>query len=369
MNKLKKFFETPKKAILSSICIVAILIVAGAGTVFAVESVARSTAIGAGNAQNYAFADAGVDPASATIEKTEFEFEDGTFVYDISFYANGGEYEYLVRAKDGVILKKESDLPGNGGNTGAVTAGAITEDEAKNIALNDAGISSDAVTFTKVEMDQKDGRSVYDLTFYTETTEYEYEIYADNGAIYSKSKEGTSVPVSGEVQQETTQQTAQQEQQTAAGQITVEEAKDIALADAGVAAADATFYEEKLDYDDGVAVYDISFYTATSDYDYEIHAETGEIRSRGAEGHDTGRDGTAGNVGTSTYIGVDEAKTIAANHAGVAVTDVVFSKAKLENDDGRTAYEIEFYYNTTEYEYKISASTGEILEFDSDRMD
>lgn len=48
---------------------------------------------------------------------------------------------------------------------------------------------------------------------------------------------------------------------------------------------------------------------------------------------------------------------------------MVFSKAKLENDDGRTVYEIEFYYNTTEYEYKINASTGEILEFDSDRMD
>ena len=364
MKKLKKFFETPKKAILSSICIVAILIVAGAGTVFAVESVARSTAIGAGNAQNYAFADAGVDPASATIEKTEFEFEDGTFVYDITFYANGGEYEYLVRAKDGVILKKESDLPGNGVNTGAVTAGTITEDEAKNIALNDAGLSSDAVTFTKVEMDQKDGRSVYDLTFYTETTEYEYEIHADNGAIYSKSKEGTSVPVGGEVQQETTQQTTQQTaQQTAAGQITAEEAKNIALTDAGVAAADATFYEEKLDYDDGVSVYDISFYTATHDYDYDIQADTGRIYSRSVEQHESQAGGNPG-----AYIGVDEAKTIAANHAGVAVADVVFSKAKLENDDGRAVYEIEFYYGTTEYEYEINASTGDILEYDADHM-
>lgn len=365
MKKLKNLFETPKKAILSSICIVAILIVAGAGTVFAVETVARSTAIGTGNAQNYAFADAGVDPASATIEKTEFEFEDGTFVYDITFYANGGEYEYLVRAKDGVILKRESDLPGSGANAGAVTAGTISEDEAKNVALADAGLSADAVTFTKVELDQKDGRSVYDLTFYTGTTEYEYEIYADNGAIYSKSREGASVPASGEVQQETapqaTQETAQQ--QTAAGQITVEEAKEIALADAGVAAADATFYEEKLDYDDGVSVYDISFYTATHDYDYEIQADTGRIYSRSVEQHESQAGGNPG-----AYIGVDEAKTIAANHAGVAVADVVFSKAKLENDDGRAVYEIEFYYGTTEYEYEINASTGDILEYDADHM-
>lgn len=300
MKKLKKFFETPKKAVLSSLCILAILIAVGGGTVLVVGAVARSTAIGAEAAQNYAFADAGVDPAAVQIGKTEFEHEDGTFVYDITFYANGGEYEYLVRARDGVILKKESDLPYNSSNSGTVAAAAVTEEEAKNIALTDAGLDSSAATFTRIELDQNNGRSMYDLTFYTDSTEYEYEIYADTGEIYSKSKETASVPVSGQTQQATDQTQAQQPQtQPDTGdEISLEEAKNIALTDAGVDAADATFYEERRDYDDGVAVYDISFYTASSDYDYEIHAVTGEIRSRSAEGHNTGREGaTGGNDG------------------------------------------------------------------------
>lgn len=46
---------------------------------------------------------------------------------------------------------------------------------------------------------------------------------------------------------------------------------------------------------------------------------------------------------------------------------VTFSKAKLENDDGMTVYEVEFFYQGTEYDYKIDASTGSILEYDLDR--
>ncbi len=44
---------------------------------FATETVARNTSIGSGNAQNFAFADAGVDPTSATGIRTEFDFEQG----------------------------------------------------------------------------------------------------------------------------------------------------------------------------------------------------------------------------------------------------------------------------------------------------
>ena len=112
MIKIKKFFETPKKAILSSVCIVAALAVLGGGSVLAANAAAKSYAIGETSAQNYAFADAGVDPASATILKTEFDFDDGHFVYDIEFVANGYEYDYQVKSSDGTILKRELDPTG-----------------------------------------------------------------------------------------------------------------------------------------------------------------------------------------------------------------------------------------------------------------
>ena len=55
--------------------------------------------------------------------------------------------------------------------------------------------------------------------------------------------------------------------------------------------------------------------------------------------------------------------------AGYAVGDVRFTKTERDYDDGRLVYEIEFYKDGYEYEYKISADNGIILdkEVDYDR--
>ena len=65
----------------------------------------------------------------------------------------------------------------------------------------------------------------------------------------------------------------------------------------------------------------------------------------------------------TSYISVDEAKNIALGRAGLSASNVNFVKAKLENDDGRTEYEIEFYSGTMEYDCTIDASTGTVLEY------
>lgn len=72
---------------------------------------------------------------------------------------------------------------------------------------------------------------------------------------------------------------------------------------------------------------------------------------------------------SSNYIGVDKAKTIALNHAGVKASAATFTKAKLDKDDGHYDYEIEFYAGGVEYEYEIDATTGKIRDYDSERME
>ncbi|MEY8391039.1 hypothetical protein D3Z36_01665 [Lachnospiraceae bacterium] len=67
-----------------------------------------------------------------------------------------------------------------------------------------------------------------------------------------------------------------------------------------------------------------------------------------------------------TGIGIEEAKSIAAGHAGCSVSEVDFSKTKLDNEHGRMVYEIEFYKDFVEYEYEIDAESGEIIKFDSE---
>lgn len=66
---------------------------------------------------------------------------------------------------------------------------------------------------------------------------------------------------------------------------------------------------------------------------------------------------------------VEEAKAIAAGHAGFSVSDVSFSKAKLEKDHRLMVYEIEFYKDGMEYEYEINAETGEIIKYEVDEDD
>ena len=51
--------------------------------------------------------------------------------------------------------------------------------------------------------------------------------------------------------------------------------------------------------------------------------------------------------------------------AGRKANDVTFSKAKLERDDGRWIYDIEFYVTgQNEYDYEIDATTGNILDYE-----
>lgn len=251
----------------------------------------------------------------------------------------------------------------------------ITLDKAKETALTDAGLSDSEVTFTKAKSDWDDGISVYDIEFYTENTEYEYEINASTGAIHEKSVEKFKVNSADQRGIDTEQKSSghssesfAQKQESDAEQISLDTAKNTALSDASLSSSDVNYTETKLDYDDGVAVYDIEFLTSTHKYEYKIDTSTGVIISKNVEiiRNNTGAASDNTEIEDS-YIGVDEAKSIAVEHASLSVSDVTFSKAKLENDDGYTVYEIEFYMNGTEYEYKIDASEGTILEYDSER--
>ena len=66
-------------------------------------------------------------------------------------------------------------------------------------------------------------------------------------------------------------------------------------------------------------------------------------------------------------ITLEEAKSIALNHAKLTADQVTFVKQKLEKEDGRQVYDIEFYTSDyREYDYEIDAAAGMILEVDYD---
>ena len=63
----------------------------------------------------------------------------------------------------------------------------------------------------------------------------------------------------------------------AAGRLTKDEAKQIALKEAGVTAAEATFTKARLDYDDGREEYEFEFFANGKEFDIDVDANTGRV--------------------------------------------------------------------------------------------
>jgi uncharacterized membrane protein YkoI len=170
----------------------------------------------------------------------------------------------------------------------SVASGAsLSADDARQIALSSVGVSADKATFTKEVLDE----GVYEIDFYTESNEYDFEIDADTGAIVDREvsprelslpaddgqQEGNSDALtesSGKATQPATESTMQNNANDG-DVIGVAAAKEIALDHAGLSSA--SFSKAHLDYDDGIRVYDIEFVAGDREYDYEINAYTGPI--------------------------------------------------------------------------------------------
>lgn len=76
-----------------------------------------------------------------------------------------------------------------------------------------------------------------------------------------------------------------------------------------------------------------------------------------------------GHASSAAYIGMDAATGIALAHAGLTADQASLTQSKLDYDDGRMIYEIEFHAGSAEYEYDIDALTGDIVDFDSDALE
>lgn len=135
--------------------------------------------------------------------------------------------------------------------------------------------------------------------------------------------------------------------------------KNIALKHADLKEKDVTFVELKVDYDGGKKVYKVEFTCGNVEYEYEIDAGTGWILDFDKDVDDDWDD-------DDDYITAKEAKKIALKDAGLKESQVKNLEVEKDKDDGVVIYEVEFEKGSTEYEYKINAKTGKILEVDID---
>ena len=148
--------------------------------------------------------------------------------------------------------------------------GDIGEAKAKAIALQDAGLKEEDVTFVRCHMDMDDGRMEYEVEFFSGNTEYDYDIDAATGAI-------VSMDFDGEYCTPAAVDTAATTETAAAGAVTKEKALDIALKQAGVIRESVTFSRVHRDFDNGREVFDVEFHVGTTEYNFDVDANTGAV--------------------------------------------------------------------------------------------
>ncbi len=147
----------------------------------------------------------------------------------------------------------------------------------------------------------------------------------------------------------------------AENRISLDEAKKAALEYAGVTAENATFLKAYLDRDDGRIVYDIEFFDANTKYEMDVDATTGSINEFEKEVFQ--RDFAVQKLTN------DEAMQVALADAGFSAENVRIKKSKMDEDDGRMIYEIEFVADGMEYEYDIDVQTCTIIEKNVEKAD
>ena len=383
MKRFKNLLNTPTKAITTGVVTLLVILLLGFSIFSGAKTIAEGQAIGVENARNFAFADSGVDPAVAQYVKTEFDFEQGHFVYEVEFIANGVEYDYWIKANDGSVVKKKTNFV----NRDAVPVQMNTSiEEARDIALADAGLSVDNVTITKESFDEDDGIYVYEIKFHSASNRFEYDIDVNSGQIVEKSQDGLAVIARPQTPAESAPvETTPAETNTTetAKRLTVEQAKAVVLKDSNVAANAAKFIKVELDNDDGRLEYDIEFSSSTHKYEYEIDAFSGRIKEKEVEAikkASTSTNTTKPSTGTSTSTGSTnttnsnkpmsqaKAKEVVLNHAKVSASQATFTEIELDRDDNRWEYEIDFRTSTAKYEYEIDAVTGKILDVEVERI-
>ena len=167
----------------------------------------------------------------------------------------------------------------------------LSEDEAKSIAIKNAGVRMADATFVRVEKDTDDWQATYDIEFYTKDGDFDYVIDAETGSILERDNDLFEVTTQAAATTTQAQENSGQNQTTTApaasrsGGISQDEAKNKALADAGLEEKNVAQLFVQMDMDNGITYYEVDFNDPATnmDYDYTIDAETGEIVERSQE--------------------------------------------------------------------------------------
>ena len=274
-------------------------------------------------AKKIALDDAGCKDKVGFTEETLVSGGIKTPYYRLVFADAKTQWTYRIDAVLGIVLEKKQKETAT---TEIDTADFISLEEAKKIALKDAGLdeATQKIVFTREELNRNQGKPCYLLEFYTGTNQYHYQIDAKTGSIIYAGKF-----------------------------ITLADAKKIALDDAGC--KDKVSFTEETLVSGGIKTpyYRLVFADAKTQWTYRIDAVLGNVLEKQQK-----------EIVTTDFISLEEAKQIALKDAGLddATQKIVFTREELSRNSGKPCYILEFYTAKKQYSYKVDAKDGSIME-------
>ena len=270
-------------------------------------------------AKKIALDDAGVDVKVAFTTEELIAGGIKTPYYRFVFADAKNQWIYRIDAVLGIILEKQQKE--------LVTVDFLSLEEAKKIALTDAGLDEAAqkIVFTKEELNRNSGKPCYILEFYTAKKQYSYKVDAKDGSIME-----------------------------AYHFILLADAKKIALDDAGVDVKVVFTTEELVAGGIKSPYYYFVFESDSARWTYKIDAVLGGIMDK-----------TCDKIipPAPEFISLEEAKKIALTDAGLdeAAQKIVFTKEELSRNQRKPCYLLEFYTDKCAYSYKVDAVSGDII--------
>ena len=271
-------------------------------------------------AKKIALDDAGCEDKVSFTEETLVSGGIKTPYYRLVFADAKTQWTYRIDAVLGTVLEKQQKE--------IVTTDFISLEEAKQIALKDAGLddATQKIVFTREELSRNSGKPCYILEFYTAKKQYSYKVDAKNGSIIE-----------------------------AYHFILLADAKKIALDDAGVNVKVVFTTEELVAGGIKSPYYYFVFESDSARWTYKIDAVLGVIMDK-----------TCDKIIplAPEFIGLEKAKQIALEDAGLdeATQKIVFTREELSRNSGKPCYILEFYTDKCAYSYKVDAVSGDILE-------
>lgn len=271
-------------------------------------------------AKKIALDDAGCEDKVSFTEDTLVSGGIKTPYYRLVFADAKTQWTYRIDAVLGTVLEKQQKE--------IVTTDFISLEEAKEIALKDAGLNeaTQKIVFTREELSRNSGKPCYILEFYTAKKQYSYKVDAKNGSIIE-----------------------------AYHFILLADAKKIALDDAGVNVKVVFTTEELVAGGIKSPYYYFVFESDSARWTYKIDAVLGVIMDK-----------TCDKIIplAPEFIGLEKAKQIALEDAGLdeATQKIVFTREELSRNQGKPCYILEFYTDKCAYSYKVDAVSGDILE-------